>query len=43
MAINRLIRTVGWLLPPIVSAEAVTVGVLNMSTTRPMPLQALMF
>ena len=43
IAINPLISTVGWLLPAIVSGEAITAIVLNLPTTGPMLLQALLF
>ena len=43
IAINPLISTVGWLLPAIVSGEAITAIVLNLPTTGPMLLRALLF
>ena len=42
VAINPLISTVGWLLPMIVSGEAITAIVLNLPTTGPLLLQALL-
>ncbi len=42
LAINPLISTIGWLLPAIVSGEAITGIVLNLPTTGPVMLQALM-
>jgi peptide/nickel transport system permease protein len=42
IAINPMISTVGWLLPAIVSGEAITAIVLNLPTTGPMLLRALL-
>jgi len=42
MAINPLISTIGWTLPAIISGEAVVSIVLNLPTTGPMLLKALM-
>jgi len=43
VAINPLISTIGWLLPTIISGEAITAIVLNLPTTGPVLLQALLF
>lgn len=43
VAINPLISTIGWLLPTIVSGEALTAIVLNLPTTGPVLLSALLF
>jgi peptide/nickel transport system permease protein len=43
MAINPLISTIGWTLPALISGEAIVSIVLNMPTTGPMLLKALMF
>ncbi|CAG7597776.1 Nickel transport system permease protein NikB [Paenibacillus solanacearum] len=43
MAINPLISTIGWTLPSIISGEAIVSIVLNMPTTGPILLKALMF
>jgi len=43
LAINPLMSTVGWLLPSIVSGEALTAIVLNMPTTGPVLLRALLY
>jgi peptide/nickel transport system permease protein len=43
IAINPLISTIGWLLPGIVSGEALVAIVLNLPTTGPVLLRALMF
>ncbi|WP_248926221.1 ABC transporter permease [Paenibacillus hamazuiensis] len=43
MAINPLISTIGWTLPGIISGEAIVSIVLNMPTTGPILLKALMF
>jgi len=43
MAINPLISTIGWLLPAIISGEAITAIVLNLPTTGPVLLRALMY
>ena len=43
IAINPLVSTVGWLLPAVVSGEVITAIVLNLPTTGPMLLKALMF
>jgi len=42
IAINPIISTIGWLLPAIVSGEAITAIVLNLPTTGPLLLQALL-
>ncbi len=42
LAINPMISTIGWLLPSIFSGEALVSIVLNMPTTGPLLLQALM-
>ncbi|MBS4217541.1 ABC transporter permease [Bacillus sp. FJAT-49711] len=42
MAINPLISTIGWTLPAIISGEAIVSIVLNLPTTGPMLLDALM-
>jgi len=42
IAINPLISTIGWLLPQIVSGETITAIVLNLPTTGPVLLRALM-
>jgi len=42
MAINPLISTIGWLLPQIVSGMTITAIVLNLPTTGPILLRALM-
>ena len=41
-AVNPFISTIGWLLPAIVSGEALTAIVLNIPTTGPLLLEALM-
>ena len=43
IAVNPLISTIGWLLPAIVSGEVITAIVLNLPTTGPMLLKALLF
>ena len=43
IAINPLISTIGWLLPQIVSGMAITAIVLNLPTTGPVLLRALMY
>jgi peptide/nickel transport system permease protein len=43
MAINPLISTIGWTLPALISGEAIISIVLNLQTTGPMLLKALMF
>jgi len=43
IAINPLISTIGWLLPSIVSGEALVSIVLNLPTTGPVLLRALMY
>jgi len=43
IAINPLISTIGWLLPGIVSGMTITAIVLNLPTTGPVLLQALLF
>ena len=43
IAINPLISTIGWLLPFIVSGEALVSIVLNLPTTGPVLLRALLF
>ncbi len=43
MAINPLISTIGWTLPGIISGEAIVSIVLNLPTTGPILLKALMF
>lgn len=43
MAINPLISTIGWTLPALISGEAIVAIVLNLQTTGPMLLKALMF
>ncbi len=42
VAINPLISTIGWLLPAIISGEAITAIVLNLPTTGPVLLRALL-
>jgi len=42
MAINPIISTIGWILPAIVSGETITAIVLNLPTTGPLLLSALM-
>ena len=42
MAINPMISTIGWLLPSIISGEALVSVVLNLPTTGPLLLQALL-
>lgn len=42
IAINPMISTIGWLLPGLVSGEGITAIVLNLPTTGPLLLQALM-
>ena len=42
LAINPMISTIGWLLPSIVSGEALVSIVLNMPTTGPLLLQSLL-
>ncbi len=43
MAINPLVSTIGWLLPAIISGEAITAIVLNLPTTGPVLLRALLY
>lgn len=43
VAINPMISTIGWLLPSIVSGSAIVSIVLNLPTTGPMLLRALMY
>ncbi|PZE19513.1 ABC transporter permease [Paenibacillus xerothermodurans] len=43
MAINPLLSTIGWTLPAIISGEAIVSIVLNLPTTGPVLLKALMF
>jgi peptide/nickel transport system permease protein len=42
IAINPMISTIGWLLPAIISGSSVVSIVLNLPTTGPMLVQALM-
>jgi len=42
LAINPMVSTIGWLLPSIVSGQALVAIVLNMPTTGPLLLQALL-
>ena len=42
VAINPVISTIGWVLPAIISGSAITSVVLNLPTTGPLLLQALM-
>ena len=42
MAVNPLISTIGWLLPTIISGMAITAIVLNLPTTGPVLLRALL-
>ncbi len=42
IAINPMISTIGWLLPSIISGEGITAIVLNIPTTGPMLVRALM-
>jgi len=42
IAINPLISTIGWMLPGIISGEAITSIVLNLPTTGPLLLEALL-
>ena len=42
VAINPIISTIGWMLPAIVSGETITAIVLNLPTTGPLLLNALM-
>jgi peptide/nickel transport system permease protein len=42
LALNPMISTIGWLLPTIVSGEALVSIVLNMPTTGPLLLKALL-
>ena len=42
LAINPLISTIGWLLPAIISGETITAIVLNLPTTGPVLLEALL-
>ncbi len=42
VAINPLVSTIGWLLPTIISGEALVAIVLNLPTTGPVLLGALM-
>ena len=43
LAVNPLMSTVGWLLPSIVSGEAITAIVLNLPTTGPVLVRALLY
>jgi len=43
VAINPIVSTIGWTLPVIVSGETITAIVLNLPTTGPLLLQALLF
>jgi len=43
VAINPLVSTIGWILPSIVSGMSITAIVLNLPTTGPVLLQALMY
>jgi peptide/nickel transport system permease protein len=43
IAINPMISTIGWLLPGIISGSAITSIVLNLPTTGPILLRALMY
>jgi peptide/nickel transport system permease protein len=43
IAINPMISTIGWLLPGIISGSAITSIVLNLPTTGPVLLRALMY
>jgi peptide/nickel transport system permease protein len=43
MAINPLISTIGWTLPALISGEAIVSIVMNLPTTGPILLRALMF
>lgn len=42
LAINPMVSTIGWLLPSIISGQALVAIVLNMPTTGPLLLQALL-
>jgi peptide/nickel transport system permease protein len=42
LAINPMVSTIGWLLPSIVSGQALVAIVLNLPTTGPLLLQALL-
>lgn len=42
MAINPLVSTIGWLLPAVISSEIIVSVVLNLPTTGPMLLRALL-
>jgi peptide/nickel transport system permease protein len=42
IAINPFISTIGWLLPTLISGEAIVSIVLNLPTTGPLLLQALL-
>lgn len=42
LAVNPLVSTIGWLLPTIISGEAITAIVLNLPTTGPVLLRALL-
>ena len=43
IAMNPVVSTIGWLLPAVVSGETITAIVLNLPTTGPMLLKALLF
>jgi peptide/nickel transport system permease protein len=43
VAINPLVSTIGWMLPAIISGEALVAIVMNIPTTGPILLRALMF
>jgi peptide/nickel transport system permease protein len=43
IAINPIISTIGWLLPAIISGETITSIVLNLPTTGPVFLRALLY
>ena len=42
VALNPIVRTIGWVLPAIVSGEAITAVVLSLPTTGPLLLNALL-
>ena len=42
MALNPIVSTIGWVLPAIVSGEAITAVVLSLPTTGPLLLSALL-
>jgi len=43
IAINPIVSTIGWLLPAIISGETITAIVLNLPTTGPVLLRALLY